>query len=77
MLTPKNGTPINGSAEEQVVGGALQWGGGDVYPVDDPSAVYHYNDYDSCADYIKRHWPGGPQTEATLIMLMEAGLVWK
>lgn len=68
---------INMNDAEDVVGGALCWGGGNVYPQNDPSAVYHYADYDDCADYIKRHWKGGPQTEETLIMLMDAGLVWK
>ena len=68
---------VNANELENVVGGALCWGGGDVYPQDDPGAVYHYNDYDACADYIKRHWPGGKQNEDTLKMLEEAGLVWK
>lgn len=68
---------INGNELDNVVGGALRWSKGKVYPKDNPSAVYRYSDYDACVDYIKRNWPGGAQNEDTLKMLMAAGLVRK
>lgn len=68
---------IDANKLDDVVGGALKWGGGNVYPKDDPSAVYHYNNYPACMAYIKEHWPGGAHNEDTLIMLKDAGLVWK
>ena len=68
---------LNDAELEDVVGGALKWSGGNVYPKDDPSKVYHYTDYVACMSYIKANWPGGAHGEATLQMLEAAGLVWR
>lgn len=67
---------LNDDALENVVGGALIWKKGKVYPKDNPDAVYHYSDLDACTAYIKKNWKGGAQTEETLKMLKAAGLVW-
>lgn len=61
---------------EDVVGGALKWSGGKVWPKDKPDVVYHYSDYTACMAYIKAHWPGGAHNEDTLKMLKDAKLVW-
>lgn len=68
---------LNNEQLDDVVGGALTWKGGNVYPKDDPSAVYHYSDYTACMAYIKANWPGGAHNEETLKMLKAAGLVWQ
>ena len=62
---------------DSVVGGALIWDAGVVYPKDNPDAKYSFKKYSECRDYIKKYWPGGVQNEATLKMLEEAGLVTK
>lgn len=67
---------INEEALEDVVGGALVWTKGIVYPKDNPNAQYHFSDYAACRDYIQKNWKGGAQTEETLKMLKAAGLVW-
>lgn len=72
-----NRVNLNDAELENVVGGALRWCDGNVYPKDNPSAVYHYSDYTDCMKYIKENWPGGAHNEDTLKMLEEAGLVWK
>lgn len=66
---------INENELTDVVGGALVWESGVVYPQDDPDARYSFTSYSKCRDYIKANWPGGKQNEDTLIMLEEAGLV--
>ncbi len=71
-----NRMEVNENELENIVGGALVWEKGIVYPKDNPSAVYHWSDYEACTDYIKENWHGGAQTEETLIMLKNAGLVW-
>ena len=68
---------INEEALEDVVGGALVWKKGTVYPKDNPDAVYKYSDLNACMNYIRNNWKGGAQTEKTLQMLQAAGLVWK
>ena len=67
---------LNDEALENVVGGALVWKKGNVYPKDNPNAVYHYSDLNACVEYIKNNWQGGAQNEDTLKMLKAAGLVW-
>ena len=68
---------LNDDDLDSVSGGALMWAGGRVYPMDDPSAVYRFRDYDACSDYIRANWPGGAQNEDTLKMLEAVGLVWR
>ena len=68
---------IDSNELENVVGGALKWQGGNVWPKDDPSIVYHYSDYTACMAYIKQYWTGGAHGEATLQMLEAAGLMWR
>lgn len=62
---------------DSVVGGALVWNGGVVYPKDNPDAKYSFKDYSECRAHIKKYWPGGVQNEDTLKMLEDAGLVTK
>lgn len=62
---------------EMVVGGALRWMGGKVWPKNNPTHVYTFSDYEKCTDYIKNHWPGGTHDEKTLQWLEDAGLVKK
>ena len=38
--------------------------------------AYVIIDY-ACIVYIKNNWPGGALDESTLVMLQQAGLVWK
>lgn len=71
-----NRVEINDAALDDVVGGALVWSKGIVYPKDNPNAQYHFSDYTACRDYIQKNWKGGAQTEETLKMLQAAGLVW-
>lgn len=68
---------VNGPELEDVIGGALVWTKGIVYPKDNPNAQYHFDNYPACRDYIQKYWKGGAQTEETLKMLEEAKLVWK
>lgn len=68
---------INENELIDVVGGALRWQGGKVYPKDNPTHVYTFTDYYACTDYIKNNWPGGTHNEDTLIWLEAAGLVTK
>ena len=68
---------INDNDLQNVVGGKLEWGNGDVYTAGQPDLLYHYNDYPACVAYIKANWPGGAHGLKTLKMLEEAGLVWK
>ncbi len=67
---------LNEESLDNVVGGALVWAKGTVSPKDNPSAVYHYSDFNACIQYIQKNWKGGAQTEETLKMLKAAGLVW-
>jgi hypothetical protein len=57
---------------ESVNGGILHWEGGQVYPKDNPSAVYNYTDYDSCLQWIVANWSGA-QKENCLMALEAAG----
>lgn len=68
---------LNETELDSVVGGALRWQGGQVYPKDNPSHVYKYSSYTACTDYIKNNWPGGTHNEDTLRWLEDAGLVTK
>ena len=68
---------IDENALEDVVGGALRWQGGKVYPKDNPSHIYTYTNYEDCTDYIKNNWPGGTHNEDTLKWLEAAGKVTK
>ena len=68
---------LNMNDMEDVVGGALIWESGVVYPKDNPGAKYSFTKYSACRAYIKANWPGGPQNEDTLRMLEAAGLVHK
>jgi hypothetical protein len=72
MMT--NREELNEKQVEEVVGGALKWCGGAVWPKDNPSAIYHYTDYYACIAWIQANWTG-KQTEDTLVALMDAGLV--
>lgn len=68
---------VSGQDLENVVGGALVWEKGIVYPKDNPDAVYHYSSFNDCIAYITKYWKGGAQTEETLKMLQDAKLVWQ
>ena len=65
---------LNNQEMEDVIGGILKWKGGEVWPKDNPSAVYYYNDYYECIAWIQKNWTG-KQDENTLIALEAAGLV--
>ena len=69
--------PLNEAELENVVGGALVWAAGVVYPKDNPDAKYSFKKYSECRDYIKKYWSGAVQNEDTLKMLEDAGLVTK
>lgn len=64
---------------EEVTGGALKWisKGKIVYPLDDPSAVYHYYSYKDCKAALAEMGANGVQNEDTLKALMAKGLVYK
>ena len=62
---------------DSVVGGALVWDGGVVYPLNNPNVKYNVSSYDACREYIKNNWTGGPQNEEALSMLEAAGLISK
>lgn len=62
---------------DEVVGGALVWDGGVVFPLSNPDCKYAFNSYDDCREFIKNNWTGGPQNEDALMMLEAAGLVYK
>ena len=66
---------LNEQQVEDVVGGALVWQGGEVWPKDDPSKVYHYTDYNACVAWLQKNW-SGKQNESTLEALKAAGLVY-
>lgn len=66
---------LNEQEVEGVVGGALKWQGGKVWPKNDPSKVYHYKDYYACIAWIQENWHG-TQNESTLQALQSAGLVY-
>lgn len=68
---------LNETELDSVVGGALIWDAGVVYPKDNPEAKYSFTKYSECRDYIKQNWPGGVQNEDTLKMLEAAGLITK
>lgn len=66
---------LNEQEAIDVVGGALRWQGGIVYPKNDPTHKYTFTDYYACTDYIKNNWPGGTHDESTLQWLEAVGLV--
>ena len=68
---------INENDLDLVVGGALRWQDGNVFPKDNPSAVYHYDNINACIAFIRDNWPGGALNEDTLKMLQQHGLVWQ
>ena len=68
---------LNDNLLDDVVGGALRWQGGKVWPKDNPTHIYTFDDYEAATDYIKNNWPGGTHNEDTLIWLEAAGLVQK
>ena len=68
---------ISGDDLDLIVGGALRWQGGKVWPKDNPTHKYTFTDYEACTDYIKNNWPGGTHNESTLQWLEAAGLVHK
>lgn len=72
-------TEIEMNDLENVTGGALQWiaQGKVVYPMNNPSAVYHYVSYSKCIAAIQQMGPLAEQNEDTLIALMDQGLVYK
>ena len=62
---------------DDVVGGALVWDNGVVYPLGNPDCKYSFANYDDCRNYIKNNWTGGPQNEDALMALEAAGLIYK
>ena len=70
-----NRIELNDLETEAVVGGILRWTqDGTVYPKDDPSVQYTYNDYYECQAWLVKNWDG-VQNEATLRAMEAAGLV--
>ena len=68
---------LNQQEMEDVVGGILRWTrNGEVYPQDDPSAVYSYHDYYDCQAWLVKNWDG-VQNEAALRAMEQEGLVHK
>lgn len=61
---------------EDVVGGALRWKNGEVWPKNDPSCVYEYFDYGACKAWIVNNW-NDTQDERTLEAMASQGLVRK
>ena len=68
---------INESALENVTGGALRWkSDGKVFPKNDPNAVYAFDSFDACQEWLVTHW-SGIQDERCLKAMEDAGLVHK
>ena len=61
---------------EDVVGGILKWKAGVVYPKDNPSATYSFENYNACQQWIVANW-SRIQDESCLQALEAAGLVHK
>lgn len=73
-----NRAEINMEDLDKVVGGALKFSKGTVYPKDNPSAEYTYTcNIADIYSYISQNWPGGAYNEETLKMLERAGYVKK
>lgn len=67
---------LNDMETENVVGGLLHWDAdsGTVYAHDNPNAVYSFDDYTECCQWLVGNW-NKKQTEACLQAMEDAGLV--
>ena len=71
-------TEINGQDLEMVTGGKLKYNNGDIWDKSNPSDVYHYDNLEAIADYLKAHWTySGTYDNRALEMLEDAGLIRK
>ena len=68
---------INGQDLELITGGKLKYDNGNIWDKSDPGTVYHYDDIQAVADYLKAHWTySGTYDSRALDMLLDAGLIW-
>ena len=69
---------VNDKDLELVAGGKLKYDNGLIWEKGNPDDVYHYDNLEAVADYLKAHWTyEGTYDSRALAMLLDAGLIWK